>query len=223
MTKLGLDKLYDARFSRSERVAKDAIWRVLCSQYFQQFVKPSATVLDVACGYGEFVRHIRAARKIAIDLNQAVAAELPGDVEFYCTSAADMSPVASASVDLCFASNFFEHLESRQQMDAVLSEAKRVLKPGGRFLCMQPNIRYAADKYWDFYDHILPLSHLSAAEAFRKNGYLIERLVPRFVPFSTKSAYPKHPFFVSAYLRFPPLWRLLGGQFVLVATTPSSD
>jgi hypothetical protein len=86
---------------------------------------------------------------------------------------------------------------------------------------MQPNIRYAADKYWDFYDHILPLSHLSAAEAFQKNGYQIERLVPRFVPFSTKSAYPKHPFFVSAYLRFPPLWRLLGGQFVLVATTPS--
>jgi hypothetical protein len=85
---------------------------------------------------------------------------------------------------------------------------------------MQPNIRYEPAKYWDFYDHLLPLSHLSAEEAFAKNGYRVELVIPRFVPFSTKSAYPTHPLFVRMYLRLPFVWRFLGGQFVIVARAP---
>ena len=220
MTTEKLDKLYEVRFSERERAAKDAIWAVLCEDYFQQFIPESSTVLDIACGYGEFIRHIRAARKLAIDMNPAVEAELPKDIEFRLTRADQMAGIESASVDVCFTSNFFEHLESHRMMDAVLTEARRVLRPGGRFVCMQPNIRYAYDKYWDFYDHVLALSHLSAAEGFAKNGFEVERVVPRFVPFSTKSAYPKHPLFVKAYLKVPLLWRLLGGQFVIVAKSP---
>lgn len=220
MTTEKLDKLYDVRFSDRERAAKDAIWAVLCEQYFQQFIPENSTVLDIACGYGEFIRHIKAARKLAIDLNPAVSNQLPKNIEFRLTGAAQMAGIESASIDVCFTSNFFEHLESHHAMDLVLAEARRVLKPGGRFVCMQPNIRYAYDKYWDFYDHVLPLSHLSAAEGFAKNGYEVELVVPRFVPFSTKSAYPKHPWLVKAYLKVPALWRLLGGQFVIVASSP---
>jgi ubiquinone/menaquinone biosynthesis C-methylase UbiE len=222
MTIEGLDKLYAYRFSSRERERKDAIWRVLCQRYFQKFVEDEDTVLDIACGYGEFIRHIRARRKLAVDLNTAVRDDLPDDVQFFPASAASMPGIPSGTVDLCFASNFFEHLEDKRAMDAVLGEARRVLKPGGRFVSMQPNIRYAADKYWDFYDHVLPLSHLSAAEAFSKSGFTVEVLVPRFVPFSTKSAYPTHPLFVEAYLRLPAIWRFFGGQFVLVARSPLS-
>ena len=217
MTMQGLDKLYDYRFSARERDRKNAIWQVLCSQYFQKFVNSQDTVLDIACGYGEFIRHIQAKKKLAIDLNAAVQKELPPEIQFFCTAADTMPDIPTGSVDVCFASNFFEHLESKRVMDAVLQEARRVLKPGGRFVSMQPNIRYAPDKYWDFYDHMLPLSHLSAAEAFSKNGYSVETLIPRFVPFSTKSAYPTHPVFVKAYLHLPMIWRFFGGQYVLVA------
>lgn len=221
MTTERLDKLYEVRFSERERAAKDAIWAVLCEDYFQQFIPEGSTVLDIACGYGEFIRHIRAARKLAIDLNPSVGGQLPPEIDFRLTRADQMLGIDSASVDVCFTSNFFEHLESHRMMDAVLAEARRVLRPGGRFICMQPNIRYAYDKYWDFYDHVLALSHLSAAEGFAKNGYEVELVVPRFVPFSTKSAYPKHPWFVKAYLKVPALWRLLGGQFVIVARSPT--
>jgi ubiquinone/menaquinone biosynthesis C-methylase UbiE len=217
-----LDKLYQQRFSEKERSRKDAIWRILCDRYFQRYVQANDTVLDIACGYGEFIRNIQAKRKLAIDLNADVQKDLPADIGFFRASADAMPQIPTGSVDVCFASNFFEHLESKRAMDAVLQEARRVLKPGGRFVCMQPNIRYAPDKYWDFYDHVLPLSHLSAAEAFRKNGYVVETIVPRFVPFSTKSAYPTHPSFVHAYLRLPFVWRFFGGQFVLVSRSPTA-
>jgi SAM-dependent methyltransferase len=222
MTGERLDELYRFRFSDKERSQKEAIWKVLCERCFQKFVESDDSVLDIACGFGEFSRYIQAGKKFAIDLNPAVQRDLPSDVQFYSTSADQMQEIPTSSIDVCFASNFFEHLESKRCMDAVLQEALRVLRPGGRFISLQPNIRYAPAKYWDFYDHILPLSHLSAAEAFTKNGYVVETLIPRFVPFSTKSSYPRHPIFVRAYLQVPMIWRFLGGQFLLVARSGKS-
>lgn len=216
----GLAGLYDARFSERERRAKQEVWRVLCEQFFQQFVAEDAVVLDLACGFGEFSHFVRAGRKLALDSNREVAALLPQDVEFHAGSADDLSMLGDESVDVCFTSNFFEHLPDHAAMDRVLQAVRRVLRPGARFVAMQPNIKYAGHAYWDFYDHVLPLSHLSIQEAFLKNGYAIERLIPRFVPFSTKSAYPKHPALVSFYLKVPLLWRLLGKQLVVVASKP---
>jgi ubiquinone/menaquinone biosynthesis C-methylase UbiE len=217
MTSAALDSLYQYRFSPAERVRKDQIWQVLCQHYFQQFVRTEDTVLDLACGQGEFIRHIRCREKIAVDVNQRVAATLGPSIRYICTPAHDLSAIESGSVDVCFVSNFFEHLESKREMDLVLREIRRVLRDGGRAICMQPNILYEPGRYWDFYDHILPLSHRSASEGFASNGFEIEKVVPRFVPFTTKSKFPTHPLLVRLYLALPIIWRLVGGQFVLVA------
>jgi hypothetical protein len=92
-----------------------------------------------------------------------------------------------------------------------------VLEPGGRLVNMQPNIRVEPGRYWDFYDHLLPLSDRSAVEAFLQAGFTVERVIPRFVPFTTKSVLPQHPLLVRAYLALPLAWRFLGGQFLIVA------
>lgn len=212
-----LKRLYQARFSAEDRLKKDQIWRVLCEHYFQQFIAADDTVLDLACGQGEFIRHIHCKSKIAVDLNPEVEATLPAEIRFVKSSADDLSSIAADSVDVCFVSNFFEHLLDKQQMDRVLSEIRRVLKVGGRVVNMQPNVRVEPGRYWDFYDHVLPLSDRSAAEAYAKAGFSVEHLVPRFVPFTTKSALPQHPWLVRAYLALPLVWRFLGGQFVIVA------
>jgi len=212
--------IYDIRFSEEERRAKEQVWRILCEEFFQRFVDENAVTLDLACGFGEFSRFVRAGRKLALDSNPRVASLLPDDVEFIEGRADDLSMLGDASIDFCFTSNFFEHLPDRAAMDRVLADVLRVLRPGARFVAMQPNIKYAGNAYWDFYDHVLPLSHLSAREAFLNSGYEVELLIPRFVPFSTKSAYPKHPALVSLYLKIPILWRLLGKQFVIVARKP---
>lgn len=216
----GLDVLYRHRFSAAEIKAKDAVWRVLYEEFLEHRIRPTDTVLEIACGYGEFIRIIRAGRKIAVDLNSDVASFLPPEVEFHLADAANLDFVAEGTVDVCFTSNFFEHLLSKAVMDAVLAETIRVLKPGGRLMALQPNLRYVPGRYWDFYDHHLPLTHLSCAEAFAKAGFEIQELIPKFLPYSTKSALPKHPVLVRAYLRLPLAWHFLGRQFFIVGRKP---
>lgn len=215
-----LNKLYEIRFKEKDRVRKDAVWKVLCTCFFNRYIKPTDTVLDIACGYGEFSNHIQAGRKIAIDLNPDARKYLKEDIELHLSNASSMEKISSSSIDLCFSSNFFEHLPDKQTMDKVLGEAFRVLKSKGKYVAMQPNIRYEPGRYWDYYDHVLPLSHLSCKEAFEKAGFMTEEVIPRFVPFSTSSRLPQWPFLVKLYLAFPPIWQFMGGQFVIVARKP---
>jgi SAM-dependent methyltransferase len=215
-----LRSLYENRFSAAQRARKDAIWRVLCHEFFQRYVRPSDTVLDIASGFGEFSRHIVASRVVAVDLNPDAAKTLPASARFYQGSAERMPFLEGGSIDVAFASNFFEHLPGKEAMDAVLAEVRRVLRPGGSLIALQPNIRYAYREYWDFYDHRLPLSHRSCAEAFELAGLPVVELIDRFLPFSTKSGLPTHPLLVKAYLRCRPAWRLLGKQFLIIGRKP---
>jgi SAM-dependent methyltransferase len=215
-----LTRLYDYRFPQPDRRTKEEIWEVLCSDFFQRYVEPTDTVLDLACGFGEFIRFINARRKIAVDINPGAASILPPDVEFHAAEATLLTFLEADSVDLCFASNFFEHLLTKHAMDVVLGEVRRVLRPGGLFVALQPNIKYTAREYWDYYDHHLPLSHLSCAEAFAKAGFDIAEVVSRFLPFSTRSNLPTHRILIKMYLRIPLLWRLMGRQFLIVARKP---
>jgi SAM-dependent methyltransferase len=210
--------LYRHRFSAREQEQKDRVWHVLVEHFFQRYVAPDATVLDLACGYGEFIRHIRAGRKLAVDVNADSGTRLAAPIEFHLGPADKLDFLANDSLDFCFTSNFFEHLPSKAALDAVLAEVRRVLRPGGRFMALQPNIRYAYAEYWDFYDHHTPLSHLSAAEAFSLAGFEVVELIDRFLPFSTKSALPKHPALVRAYLACPWAWKILGKQFLIVGS-----
>jgi len=217
-----LASLYRVRFKESDLPGKMRIWQALCKGFFQQFVPLDATVLDVACGYGEFINNIRAHRKHAVDLNPDTLRFLSSDIAFHQTRADNMTNVADDSVDVAFTSNFLEHLESKASCDNVLREVLRVLRPGGRFVIMGPNIRYLPGEYWDFYDHLLPLSHLSLEEGLAMNGFRVTRNIPRFLPYTTRSALPQHPILVSAYLKFPAAWPLLGKQFLLVAEKPAT-
>lgn len=211
-----IDILYRNRFPEADRNAKERIWQVLCQRFFQRYVQETDTVLDLACGFGEFIRFIRAHRKIAVDINPDVASFLPPEVEFHLGEAQHMDFIPAVSIDVCFASNFFEHLPSKQALDRVLTEVHRVLRPGGLLVALQPNIKYTVKDYWDFYDHSLPLSHLSCAEAFAKAGFEVIKLVDRFLPFSTRSSLPQHPLLVRWYLVLRPVWWLFGRQFLIV-------
>ena len=215
-----LAALYRFRFRESEREKKVLIWKTLCERYFQRLIGEGKVVADLACGYGEFINNIRAARKYGIDLNPDAPKFLRSDVQFCCSRADKIDAIASDSVDVVFTSNFLEHLRTKDECDAVLAEARRILKPGGRFIIMGPNIRYLAAEYWDFYDHFLPLSHLSLEEGLVQAGYEIDRIIARFLPYTTRSALPQHPALVALYLKLPIVWRIFGKQFLVVGRKP---
>jgi SAM-dependent methyltransferase len=212
-----LAKIYRDRFEEMGLAKRNKVWRVLCSSYLQKLVPREATVLDLACGYGEFINNIEAKRKIAVDLNPDAPKHLNAGIEFYRQPATDLSPIADDSVDVAFTSNFLEHLRDKTELDAVFREIRRCLKPGGRFIILGPNIHYAYAEYWDYYDHYLPLSHLSLAEGLTISDFAIERVVDRFLPYTMNNNTPTHDLLVRLYLSVPLAWRFMGKQFLVVA------
>jgi SAM-dependent methyltransferase len=215
-----LSKLYDARFTSTGLDKRDKVWKVLCASYFQKLVPEDAVLLDLACGYGEFINNMRAARKIGVDLNRDAPKHLDKDVEFHLSPATDLSSIGPGTVDVVFTSNFLEHLRSKEECNTVQSEVLKLLRPGGRFIVLGPNIRYAYAQYWDYYDHYLPLSDLSLTEGLLLNGFEMERVVPRFLPYTMNNATPTHELLVRAYLAIPLAWRMLGKQFLVIARKP---
>lgn len=210
-----LKALYAERFAGDVEFRR-AMWRELCAGFFDRHVSPEDTVLDLAAGACEFINAVRARTRIAVDINPAVREMAAAGVTALVSPADDLADVADASVDVVFASNFFEHVD-RPTILRVMVEAHRVLRPGGRFLVLQPNIRFCARDYWMFFDHVTPVDDRALAEAFALAGFEVTLVIPRFLPFTTKSRLPRSARLVRAYLAFPPAWRVLGKQSFLVA------
>ena len=211
-----LRSLYAARFG-GEQESRGPLWTVLTRRFFQRYVPADATVVEVAAGYCEFINAVQAPRRIAVDLNPDLPDRAAPGVETVICSATDMSAIADDTADVVFVSNFFEHLE-RPAIIAALSEIHRILRPDGRLLVLQPNIRYCARQYWMFFDHVTALDHYSFGEALGLAGFRVDTCIPRFLPFTTKSRLPMWSWLVSAYLILRPAWRIFGQQSFFVAT-----
>lgn len=216
-----LADLYRIRFNEEFLPRKIDIWKVLCKDFFQKFVGGDDVVVDVACGYGEFINNIQAGTKIGIDLNPDSKKYLSPEVEFHPISQDALDSIGEARANVLFTSNFLEHLPDKAKLDIFLEQVMLVLKPGGRYLILGPNLRYLPGEYWDFYDHHLGLTHLSLCEALELKGFVIHTCLDRFLPYTTQGSLPTHPLLVRLYLRLPLAWKLFGKQFFIIATKPT--
>lgn len=214
-----LSRIYAQRFDRAELASKQILWEVLCRRVFQKFVPRSGVVLDLGAGNCEFINHIHAHRRIAVDLNPDAAKWAASDVEMITARSDSMSDVTDESVDTIFTSNFFEHLRTKEDLSATLAECHRILRPSGRIVVLMPNIRYLGGRYWDYFDHHLPLTHLSLSEALRLSGFRVDQVIPRFLPYTVKDAwFPVRAGLVEAYLAFRPAWSVIGRQMLVVGS-----
>lgn len=211
-----LQSIYEHRFTAMLRY-RNRVWQILVSAFFQRYVRPGDTVLDLGCGYGEFINHLRCGRKLGMDLNPRSPEFLGKDVRFLQQDCSTRWDLPDAALDVVFTSNFFEHLPDKLALRNTLCEAHRCLKPGGKLIALGPNIKYVQGAYWDFWDHFLCLTEMSLGEGLENNGYHIVQSIPRFLPYSMVNA-PQYPLgFIRLYLSFPLLWRVFGRQFLVVA------
>ena len=118
-------------------------------------------------------------------------------------------------------SNYLEHLPDSGVVVAQLREAYTVCRPGGRVVIVQPNIRLVGSAYWDFLDHHTALTDKSLCEAAELAGFTTVEVIPRFLPFTTKSRLPQARTLVRWYLRVPPARWLLGKQTLYVGERSS--
>ncbi len=211
-----LTTIYTQRFAGRESY-RARVWQVLIRHFFQKFVPADGAVLDLGCGYGEFINQVSCGQKFGMDLNPATAELLAPEVSFIEQDCSEPWPLADETLDVVFTSNFFEHLPNKETLGLTLEQAQRCLKPGGRLIALGPNIKYLPGAYWDFWDHYLPLTEQSLSEGLRNRGFEIETVLPRFLPYTMVNAPEYPPALLRLYLALPVAWRVLGRQFLVTA------
>jgi SAM-dependent methyltransferase len=222
MSRVAQDELeltYDRRFAKT-RDYRQRVWSILTRDFFQRFIPARGAVLDLGCGWGEFINQIQAQRKFGMDLNPSSSQHLHAGVTLFHQDCSTRWPLDAGALDTVFTSNFFEHLPDKESLRRTLAEAFRCLKPGGRLICLGPNIKYLPGSYWDFWDHYLPLTELSLQEGLELVGFRIEQSVDRFLPYTMANGFTPPTWILACYIRMPFLWRWVGKQFLVVAVKP---
>ena len=123
-TEQELRAIYSRRFAQNQAY-RQKVWRVLTADFFQRFINPAGAVLDLGCGYGEFIDQILAREKYGMDLNpDSVKALAPG-VRYFQQDCSRPWPLPENTLDAIFTSNFFEHLPDKATLGRTLEEAHR--------------------------------------------------------------------------------------------------
>ena len=117
--------------------------------------------------------------------------------------------------------NKTEPLSIEQRIAGVLSEWNRLDRPGISVTVVKDG-KVVFQKAFGLasMEHHIPITDRMLAEALKMVGLEVSEIHPRFLPYTTRSSIPKHPFLVRLYLKFTPIWQIMGGQFWLVAVKP---
>lgn len=200
------------------RLAHDAnrtkVWQHLTA-YLQRWITPESRVLELGAGWCDFSNSVTAGTVVAMDLDATVARAAGPGVTPVVGDCSDLSRFEDGSFDVVFASNLLEHLE-RAVAARLLAESKRVLRPGGRLILMQPNFRLNPGRYFDDYTHVSIYTDTSLADFLTAEGWSIDTVLARFLPLTLKSRGSGLSFLVPWYLRSPV--KPLAGQMLIVAS-----
>jgi SAM-dependent methyltransferase len=211
-----IPSLYKYRFEEGDDLTRKVLMELVYRKVLRRYIPEEGVVFDAGCGKGEFINNCRGRVRYALDMNPQNRGYIDKDVNFIVGNIIDI-PLDTSSTDIVFSSNLLEHLQSKEELLRALLEMNRILRIGGLLILIGPNIRYVYKEYWDYFDHNIPISHLSLVEALRLARFSPVKIIPRFLPYTIKSRLPKGRFFINLYLSVPIFWRFFGRQFLIIA------
>ncbi|MBA3758518.1 class I SAM-dependent methyltransferase [Candidatus Saccharibacteria bacterium] len=188
------------------------VWRAI-TKYLQPYVGINKTVLDLGCGYGDFINQIHAKKKYGLDLGPDVKDYINKDVNFINKASTSLEDITANTLDTVFSSNLFEHLD-RTDIDKTMKGIKRSMQDGGTLILIGPNFRYAYKSYFDDYTHKTIFTHVSLADLMQEYGFKPVKVMPKFLPLTLKSRLPKSYYLTKLYLHSP--FKPMGGQMLLI-------
>jgi len=213
------DGVYRAGYFETRLAAdpnRQVVWRHICD-YLRRWIPADADVLELGAGWCDFANAVTARSVTAMDIDATVVKAARPGVRAVVGDCTDLSKFADGSFDCVLASNLLEHL-GRSDADRLLEEARRVLRPGGRLLLIQPNFRLNPHEYFDDYTHVTIYTDRSLTDLLSSLGWHVEHTFARFLPLSMKSRGSRLSFLVPWYLRSPV--KPLAGQMLIVASSP---
>ena len=214
---MNIQSLYQQRFSKDLRNNRKIMWQTIVSCYLQKYIKNDSVVVDLGAGYCEFINSVKAKIKYAVVLNPDIFRNVANTVKPIAEDCCSLPSLRNSSIDVVFSSNFLEHLDNKEMVNQVICTANRILKADGTIILLGPNIKYVKESYWDFFDHKVALTHESLKEILILHKFEIIKLLPRFLPYTTKGHLPINRLLIKTYLRFPLLYLVFGKQFLIIA------
>ncbi|MDO8553018.1 MAG: methyltransferase domain-containing protein [bacterium] len=119
-------------------------------------LKDGMTILDIGCGRGDFAEAFAGAGLIVHGVDRERAGHFPNSVTF---TAADLVyeplPYKDGTFDIVFSKSVIEHVTNPEHF---IAENLRVLKPGGRLICLTPDWYTQMYIFWDDHTHQRPFT-----------------------------------------------------------------
>lgn len=209
------DSYYNSRYIFDERRA--IVWKEIV-RFLNKFISKDSTVVDLGAGYCDFINNVNAIKKYAIDISPELRNFANDDVIQINKTGWNFNQIPDYSIDVIHASNFLEHF-SDNDLEKIFVEIKRILRPNGKLILMQPNYRLSYKNYFDDPTHKKVFSDSTLESFLISQNFKIILKMPRFLPFSMRSnssLIPKWllPIIVRLYI-YSPL-KLFAGQMLFI-------
>ncbi|MBQ8945552.1 MAG: methyltransferase domain-containing protein [Lachnospiraceae bacterium] len=141
----------------------DQLAQYLVSHYK---IRKGSRLVDVGCGRGDFLYGFINCGIDAIGLD---GAETDDNNMIGCINLeTDNLPFEDNSVDVVFTKSVLEHIHRPEKM---LSECRRILKPGGRIIAMVPDWHTCMYIYYDYHTHVQPYTAVGLRDCLRMYGF----------------------------------------------------